>query len=223
MATSGLRLLGSWASPFVMRPMIALNMKALEYEFLQESFGSKTPLLLQSNPVYKKIPVLLHGEKPICESLIIVQYIDDVWANGPSILPADAYDRAIARFWGTYVDDKWFPAMRGIATAQGEEAKAAAIEQVESGLKLLEEALEKCGKGKPFFGGESIGYVDIAFGSYLAWLKVTEIMNNVKLLDSEKIPLLTAWSERFCSDAYVKDVMPETGKLLEFAKVIFKK
>jgi glutathione S-transferase len=106
MAKSEVKLLGAWPSPYVMRARIALNLKAVEYEFLEETFGSKSQLLLQSNPVYKKIPVLIHADKPICESLVIVQYIDDVWTAGPSILPSDPYDRAIHRFWAAYVDEK---------------------------------------------------------------------------------------------------------------------
>lgn len=74
---------------------------------MQEVAGNKSELLLKSNPVYKKIPVLLHHGRPIAESMIILQYIDEVWAsNGPAILPADPYARAVERFWAQYVDDK---------------------------------------------------------------------------------------------------------------------
>lgn len=106
MAKTDVKVLGAWPSSFVLRPRIALNLKSVEYEFLEEDFGSKSPLLLQSNPVYKKMPVLIHLDKPICESLIIVQYIDEVWASGPSLLPSDPYDQALARFWAAYIDDK---------------------------------------------------------------------------------------------------------------------
>ncbi|XP_010255950.1 PREDICTED: glutathione S-transferase U17-like [Nelumbo nucifera] len=225
MATGGsdVKLLGAWPSPFVMRARIALNIKSVDYEFLQETFGSKSQLLLQSNPVYKKIPVLIHSDKSVCESLVIVQYIDEVWSSGPSILPSDSYDRAIARFWAAYIDDKWFPSLSGIPKAQGEDAKAAAIGQVREGLALLEEAFGKCSRGKGFFGGEHIGYLDIALGCFLAWLKVAEKTNGIKLLDEEKMPALVGWAERFCSDVAVKDVMPQTEKLMEFAKMLFNK
>ncbi|XP_038977478.1 glutathione S-transferase U17-like [Phoenix dactylifera] len=93
------KLLGGWASPFVIRTRIALNLKGVDYEFLEEVFGVKSELLLESNPVYKKIPVLIHEGKPICESMIIVQYIDDIWAaKGSAILPANPYEGAIHRF-----------------------------------------------------------------------------------------------------------------------------
>lgn len=100
------KVLGAWPSPFVMRPRIALNLKKIEYEFVEETMRPKSELLLKSNPVHKKIPVLIHDDKPVCESLIIVEYINDTWSSSPSILPSDSYDRATARFWAAYVDDK---------------------------------------------------------------------------------------------------------------------
>ncbi|CAK9136322.1 unnamed protein product [Ilex paraguariensis] len=214
MSTTDVKLLGGWPSPFVMRARIALNIKSVDYQFLQEKLGEKSERLLKSNPVYKKIPVVIHADKLICESLIIVQYIDDVWTSGPSILPSDPYDRAIARFWAAYIDDQWFPSVRGIAfIAEGDEAKKEALEQVAAGLELLEDAFTKCSKGGNFFGGERIGYLDIALGCFLAWLRVTEKLGNVKLLDEAKAPNLCKWAECFCSDAAVKDVMPETDWL----------
>lgn len=109
MAKSDVRLLGAWPSPFVLRARVALNIKSVDYEFLEETFAPKSQLLLESNPVHKKIPVLIHNGKPICESLIIVEYIDEVWSSGPTLIPSDPYDRAIARFWAAYVDEKVCP------------------------------------------------------------------------------------------------------------------
>ncbi|CAI9106329.1 OLC1v1005459C1 [Oldenlandia corymbosa var. corymbosa] len=221
MGYNDVKLIGAWPSPFVMRARIALNLKSVEYEFLQEKFGVKSELLLKSNPVHKKIPVLIHDDKPICESLVIVQYIDEVWSSGPSILPSDPNDRAIARFWASYLDDKWFPTMREMRDAQGE-AKKAAISTVMEGLAYMEEAFVKISKGKEFFGGEKIGYLDIAFGCFLGWLRVNEKMNDLKLLDETKVPNLWKWAENFCADNAVKDVMPATEKLLEIVKIIAK-
>lgn len=218
-----MKVLGAWPSPFVMRARISLNIKSVDYEFLEEKFGAKTELLLKSNPVHKKIPVLIHGDKPICESLIIVQYIDEVWTSNHSILPSDPYDRAMARFWAAYVDEKWFPSLTSIARTNGEEEKKVAIKLVQDGLVLLEDAYTKCSIGKMFFGGEKIGYLDIALGCFLGWMRVTEKVNNVKLIDEANTPGLVKWAHNFCSDAAVKDVMPQTDKLFEFSKVLMAK
>jgi len=108
MATNDLKLLGAWFSPFVARVQIALTIKRVNYENIEETLYPKSDLLLQYNPIHKKIPVLIHGDKLLCESAIIVEYIDEVWKNNgtPSILPSNAYDRAIAKFWVAYIDDK---------------------------------------------------------------------------------------------------------------------
>ncbi|XP_059658464.1 glutathione S-transferase U17-like [Cornus florida] len=212
--TTDVKLLGTRSSLFVNRVQIALNIKSVKYEFLKENLRSKSELLLESNPANKKIPVLIHGDKPICESLIIVRYIDEVWSSGPSILPSDPYDRAIARFWAAYIDDKWFPLLKEIWKVQGEEAKAAATEQVVAGLVMLEEAFVRCSKGKAFFGGDSIGYLDIAFGSFLGWLMIPKYLGTASLLEI-KTPRLMEWAERFCSDGAVKNVFLEPEKLIE--------
>ncbi|CAN1311259.1 Glutathione S-transferase U17 [Linum perenne] len=226
------KVIGAWPSPYVMRPRIALNIKSVEYEFLQEQFGTKSELLLKSNPVHKKIPVLIHNDRPICESNIIVEYIDEAWSSGPSLLPSDAYDRAIARFWASYLDEKlsnsisnpefvqWFPTLRTAASAPNEEAKTAAVNQLKEGLTFLEEAYGKISKGKAFFGGETIGYLDIAFGSLLGWLKAVQVMIGTKLIAEDSTPGLAKWVEKFSADPAVKVVMPETEKLIEFAKVL---
>ncbi|CAA7020717.1 unnamed protein product [Microthlaspi erraticum] len=225
MTTGDVKLIGSWASVYVMRARIALNLKSISYEFLQETYGSKSELLLKSNPVYKKMPVLLHADKPVCESNIIVQYIDEAWSSSePSILPSNPYDRAIARFWAAYVDDKWFTSVRSILTAKGEEEMKEAIAQVEEKTEIIEKAFVDCSKGsKPFFNGDHIGFLDIALGSFLGWLRVTEMDANHKFLDETKTPSLFKWAERFCNDPAVKPLMPDTTKLAEFARKLFPK
>ncbi|XP_006661977.1 glutathione S-transferase U17-like [Oryza brachyantha] len=213
------RVLGSWASPFVHRVLVALNLKGVEHEVLQETVGKKSELLLRYNPVHKKIPVLLHHGKPIAESLVIVEYIDEAWAssNGaPAILPRDPYRRAVERFWAHYVDDK-FP--QGIRVLRGSEAggdKNKAAEEMSAALQHLEEAFARCSQGKHYFGGDSIGYLDIALGSHLGWVRAVEKIAGVQLLDDAKVPNLAAWADRFCAHPAVVDVMPDADKLVQF-------
>ncbi|KAI4965701.1 hypothetical protein ZWY2020_051093 [Hordeum vulgare] len=61
----GLVLLDFWVSPFGQRVRIALAEKGLPYEYVEEDLiAGKSDRLLRSNPVHKKIPVLLHDGRP---------------------------------------------------------------------------------------------------------------------------------------------------------------
>ncbi|CAI0540417.1 unnamed protein product [Linum tenue] len=101
-----IKLLGTWASPFSHRIELALKLKGLQFHYLEEDLSNKSQLLLQSNPVHRKIPVLIHNGNPISESLVIMEYIDETWQHQNPLLPKDPYARAVARFWAKFIDEK---------------------------------------------------------------------------------------------------------------------
>ncbi|GMP66298.1 hypothetical protein CsSME_00026711 [Camellia sinensis var. sinensis] len=111
--------LGTWISLFSTRVKIALAEKDVDYEF-REEVSNKSPLLLKANPVNKQIPVLIHNSKPVYESLIIVEYIDEVWNHKSPLLPSDPHQRAQARFWADYFDKKMYIAGRQLMFSTGE-------------------------------------------------------------------------------------------------------
>ncbi|KAJ3684400.1 hypothetical protein LUZ61_013564 [Rhynchospora tenuis] len=208
------KLLGSSTSLVTARVRVALNLKGVEYDLLEEREGQESNLLLESSPVYKRFPVLIHNSKPVCESMIIVEYIDEMWtSSGSSILPIDSYDCAMARFWTAYVDGK-FPSLCRILIGLETGDKERALEQLVASLHLLEAAFVKCSKGKSFFGGDDIGYLDIALGSHFGWIRPTEKVAGIQLLDKEKFPHLVEWFEHYCSHHAVKEVTPTTDELV---------
>ncbi|XP_074338486.1 glutathione S-transferase U17-like [Apium graveolens] len=212
MVSGGVKLLGNTCSPYVNRVLIALKLKAIDFEFLEENLSSKSDHLMRCNPVHKKVPVLIHDNKIICESLIIVQYIDHVWKdNGYSILPSDPHDRAVTDFWVAYFDVKLVPILKKLYIVQGED-KIAVKQRIDKGMKVLEEAFAKCSKEKAYFGGDTIGYIDIAVGGCLGWIKAMEKLSGLELIEEAKTPKLAQWALRFMSNDAVKNVFPENGK-----------
>ncbi|CAL5204453.1 unnamed protein product [Lathyrus oleraceus] len=109
-------LLDYWPSLFGMRLRIALAEKGINYKYKDEDLRNKSPLLLQMNPIHKKISILIHNGKPDCESLIAVQYIDEVWNDKSHLLPSDPYQRSQARFWADFGDKKIYEIRRNLWT-----------------------------------------------------------------------------------------------------------
>ncbi|XP_058097819.1 probable glutathione S-transferase [Magnolia sinica] len=210
-------LLGFWTSPFGMRARIALAEKGIEYEYKEENLADKSLLLLKSNPIHKKIPVLIHGEKIICESLTIVQYIDEAWkGKSPVLMPADPYERANARFWADFVDKKIYDCGSRIWKSKGEAQEVAKKEFLEC-LKLLEGELGE----KPYFGGESFGYVDVVFAPYACWFHTDYVHGNSII--EEECPKLIAWVKRCMEKESVSKTLPDPVKLHEFVGGLKKK
>lgn len=100
------QVFGGWMSPFSRRVELGLKLKAIKYEYIEEDLKNKSHLLLKYNPIYKKVPVLIHNGNPISESIIILEYVDEVWNSVYPFFPQDLYQRAQARFWAKFIDDK---------------------------------------------------------------------------------------------------------------------
>ncbi|KAJ6928262.1 hypothetical protein NC652_012371 [Populus alba x Populus x berolinensis] len=66
-----------WSILWAKRVKITLAEKGIKYESMKQNLIDKSPLLLEMNPVLKRmIRVLIHNRVLVCESLNIVQYID---------------------------------------------------------------------------------------------------------------------------------------------------
>jgi len=204
-------LLDLWASMFGMRVRIALAEKGIKYEYKEEDLKNKSPLLLQMNPIHKKIPVLIHNGKPVCESLIIVQYIDEVWKDKSPLLPSHPYQRAQARFWADFVDKKVYDVSRKLWTTKGEEKEAAKKEFFET-YKILEGELGD----KPYFGGETFGYVDLALVTFYSWFYVVETFGEFSI--EAECPKIIAWAKRCLQKETVAKTLPDQKKVYEFIR-----
>ncbi|XP_020206357.1 probable glutathione S-transferase [Cajanus cajan] len=206
-------LLGVTGSPFVCRVQIALKLKDIEYKFLEENLGNKSELLLKYNPVHKKVPVFVHNEKPIAESLVIVEYIDETWNQNP-ILPSDPYQRALARFWSKFIDDKVVSAAwKAVFTVDEKEREKNSEESWEA-LQFLENEI----KDKKFLGGEEIGLVDIAAVFIAFWIPIFQEVGGLELFTSDKFPKLYKWSQELINHSVVKEVLPPRDPLFAYFK-----
>ncbi|GLJ35982.1 hypothetical protein SUGI_0721800 [Cryptomeria japonica] len=211
------KVLNTWISPFGMRVLIGLEEKGVKYEYQEEVLSNKSELLLQMNPVHKKIPVLIHNGRPVCESLIILQYIDEAWGS-MQFLPSKPYDRALARFWADFTDKKFYDAGARIIKSKGEAQEQAKRDLLES-FQLLEGTFEEmlAGGSLAFFGGKDFGFLDIAFIPFASWFHTYESGRNFKIPLESEYPLLDAWVKKCMERDSVKKALPSPDKVLEYA------
>ncbi|KAK4856141.1 hypothetical protein QYF36_014549 [Acer negundo] len=211
MATEGIKLLGFFASPFVFRVEWALKLKGVEFEYIEEDIFNKTNRLLELNPVHKKVPVFVHDQKVIAESFVILEYIDETWKQNP-LLPQDPYQRAMARFWARFAEEKLLFAAWTSMWSKGEQKERAEKETLEA-LEKIEEQLN----GKKYFGGDDkIGYLDIAIGWISYWLPIWEEVGSFEILDPKNFPGISAWKTRFLDHPVIRDSLPPRDKMLEY-------
>ncbi|CAN4117627.1 unnamed protein product [Withania somnifera] len=195
-----------------LRVKLALAEKEIEYEYREEDSpisNTKSPLLLKMNPVHKKVPVLIHNGKPVCESLVILEYVDEVWKDKALLLPSDPYERAQARFWADYIDKLYENFGRKVWMTKGEVQEGAKKGLIDS-LKLLEEAALG---DKPYLGGESFGFVDIVMIGTYSWFYALEIFGNFSV--KAECPKIAAWGERCKQKESVSKCLPDPHRIYE--------
>ncbi|KAL1192680.1 Glutathione S-transferase U1 [Cardamine amara subsp. amara] len=173
------KLIGFWASPFRRLVDMALKIQGVSYEYLrgsQEDLPNKSHLLLELNPVHKKVPVFVHNDKILPESHLILEYINQTWKNNP-ILPQDPYEKARARFWAKFVDEQV-----GIS-------KTLHRRSFQVIMFLAKEVT-----GKYFFGGKKIGFLDMIVGSIIPFClaRLWEDMG-INMIPEKKFPELNRW------------------------------
>lgn len=224
-AAERVKVVKTWESPFAMRVLIALEEKGINYELQEENTRYKSQLPLQMDPIHKQIPVFLHNGKPLAESLIILQYIDEAWPSASPekrFMPSTPYDRAIARFWAAFMDKKIYEAGRRIIMTKGEAQEEAKRELVES-LMLIEGALKEFSGGKTYFGGETLGFLDIAFIPLTGWFYTYETLGKFKIPLEDKCPCLKAWMKACMERDSVNRLLPRPEKILKDYATEFRK
>ncbi|XP_020222945.1 probable glutathione S-transferase [Cajanus cajan] len=213
------KLHGFWYSPMTLRVVLTLKLKDIPYHNIEEDRFNKSLELLRYNPVYKRTPVFVHNGRPLCESMLIIEYIDEIWPHN-SLVPADPYERALARFWAKYADDL-FSAVVAFYLGNNGEEKEANIEKVWEHIMVVE---NKCfGDQKKFFGGDNINMVDLAFGPIVKTIFTIEDILEVKVLKDEKFPHFLSWYNNFKEVPIIKENLPEHEKMVACLKFIREK
>lgn len=145
--------------PFAQRCIILLEEKGLTYTKTEIDLANKPKDFAKISP-YGKVPVLRQDEYYIYESLIINEYLDEVFPE-KKLLAENAYLRAQMRIWTTFVQTEFVPVHYKLLMSQEPELYPELREQLSNVFYQIEQALAQCGGQGPFWFGDKISLTDI--------------------------------------------------------------
>ncbi|CAL1368339.1 unnamed protein product [Linum trigynum] len=217
---------GMWASPYAKRVEIALKLKGIPYEYVEEDLlNGKSEALLKHNPVHQKVPVLVHNGKPVIESCIILEYIDETWkSSGHALFPQeDTYRRARVRFWADFIQRQLLEKFIVTITAVGE-AREEAIKELRKNMELLEEGLRVnfFPEGIPqyhFDDQKNVRFLDITMCAFFGLHKAqSEFVRTTEIIDLQRTPLVFSWVESLKEVPVVKEVLPPHDEVVNLLR-----
>ena len=98
------RIIGSYVSPYVRKVLVVLDLKGIPYEidpiipfFGNDEFSKLSPI--------RRIPVFTDDRITLSDSTVICEYLDDRHPT-PAVRPADAVERARARWLEEFADTR---------------------------------------------------------------------------------------------------------------------
>ncbi|XP_027122337.1 glutathione S-transferase U10-like [Coffea arabica] len=212
---------GMWSSAYVKRVELALKIKGIPFDYVEEDLRNKSPLLLKYNPVHKKVPILVHNGKPVCESLVILEYIDETWPNEPQFLPKESYLRAKVRFWAAYIQQVQ-DSIAQLFNANKEEV-GKALAEVHEKLRTLEDGVKDLyfPEGIPdHIQSEKLGMLDAMMVALLGAFKAQDDISGVKIIDPAKNPPVFSWVQALYRLPVVKETIPPHDKLVGFLQYL---
>jgi glutathione S-transferase len=165
--------------PYCARVRIVLAEKGVEVDVVEIDLSDRPAWIYEKNPTGRVPVVEEDGGRPLPESAVIMEFLEERYPE-PPLLPPDPADRAAVRlhvFRDHELTDPYYAFRRG---------EDGAREQLDAALGRLDVTLGE----RPFLGGTEYGLADIAL---VPWLLRARDMLGVEL---DGFPALSAWLAR---------------------------
>jgi len=161
--------------PYVQRAVIALTEKGVPFERRDVDLSRKPDWFTALSPL-GKTPVLVVDGRPIFESAVILEYLEETQPR--PLHPADPISRARHRSW-VEVASSILNDIARFYTAPDAESFETARARLAGQFRRAEDEL---GTG-PWFDGEAFSLVDAAFGPVFRYFDVFERIGDFGVLD----------------------------------------
>ena len=187
--------------PFVQRVTALLEAKNIDYELEFISLSDKPQWFLDISP-NGQVPVLItDGGKVLFESEAIVEYIEDAFpALQPDLSPED---KAISRAWGYLASKNYL-----VQCSAQRSPNANVLKERSQKLGRAFDKIEQQLSDTPFFAGETMGMVDIAWIALLHRADIIQRRSGYDFIGNR--PKLKQWQKQLLSTGLAeKSVAPD--------------
>ncbi len=213
--------------PYAQRSWMTLLELSVDFEYKEIELGkdNKTDWFCALNP-NGTVPVIKHGETEVYESLVVNEYLCEVFGgNGLTLMPSQPAARARARMLMTRCDSKFVKLSYSYLSHKRTEDAAKDDQlrtQLEEELNVLDAAIGA--SSGSYFMGETISLVDIAFWPFfermsvaLATWKDFEIENPARLPSAspERRTHLKTWLEAMSNRDSYRQTRMSPERILE--------
>jgi glutathione S-transferase len=183
---SNIQLYFAKASTFSQRTRVVLLEKGIDFTPIEIDLQNKPDGYTQISR-YGKVPAIKHGDVEIYESVIINEYLDEVFPE-PPLLPHDPAAKALARIWIDYANTRFVPAFNKFLRGKDSQEQEQGRKEFTETLLYIEQ--EGLGKGD-YLLGDQFSLVDISFYPWFERLPLLEHFRKFTL--PAETPRLQTW------------------------------
>ncbi|CAG2107877.1 unnamed protein product [Medioppia subpectinata] len=217
--TDLLRVYSNQICPYAERALLVLAAKDIKHEIINVNLRDKVEWWVKQNPL-GKVPTIEFGadNKVLYESLIVAEYLDEVYTEGRPLQPRDAYQRASDR---VFIETFSVNFSAYYKYVYGTDDLAAVWPDIVEVLKKVDTLLAKRRANNRYLSGESLpGLVDYAIWPFIERLpQIIDLAghNSTDYLAKE-LPTVHDYSQQLLADPSVQKVLVPYEKLLAFTR-----
>jgi glutathione S-transferase len=202
------------ACPFSHRTRMALTAKGIGYQTVEIDL-LKPPDWFTPGFARTQMPMLVTEGITIHGASTANEYIDERWKE-PPLLPGSAAERAEARGWIDWLEDKLQPtyetALLEIDQARYEEHEKSLASVLQTLEQRLQARIESEGwSPSSYWHGERLGMVDLSYAATLMRFAGLAEFHDWEM--PAALPAVTAWIETLGADPVVQDTFHEAEVL----------
>ena len=203
MSKPNLKLISFSTCPYVQRASTVINEKNIPCEIEYIDLSAPPPWFYDVSPL-EKVPVLLVDEKPIFESMVICDYLDDVTPG--SLYPKDPFNKAQNRSWLEFGNEILNITYDFIYESDPKKFNHLK-ETLSDRFEILEEELNL---GK-YFNGDNFAMVDAVYASIFRYHQHIAMIKDYEIF--EDAPNVKSWGDRLLNHPSVIKSIPESYEI----------